>query len=46
VDIWPATVRGGSIQQLANDPGGDRWVRLLDDVIEMFLAFARSRGEA
>jgi AcrR family transcriptional regulator len=46
VDIWTATVSGLIHQQLANDPGGDRWVRLLDDVIEMFLAFARSRGEA
>ena len=43
VDIWTATVSGLIQQQLANDPGGDRWVRLLDDVIEMYLAFARSR---
>jgi hypothetical protein len=45
VDIWTATVSGLIQQQLANDPGGDRWVRLLDDVIEMYLAFARSRTE-
>jgi hypothetical protein len=24
-------------QQNANEPGGDRWVRLLDEVIDMFL---------
>jgi AcrR family transcriptional regulator len=46
LDIWTATVSGLIHQQLANDPGGDRWVRLLDDVIEMFLAFVRSRDTA
>jgi hypothetical protein len=46
VDLWTASVNGLIQQQLANDPGGDRWVHLLDDVIEMFLAFARSRGSA
>jgi AcrR family transcriptional regulator len=46
VDLWTATISGLIQQQLANDPGGDRWVRLLDDVIEMFLAFAHSRGNA
>jgi AcrR family transcriptional regulator len=46
VDVWTAIASGLINQQLANDPGGDRWVRRLDDVIEMYLAYARSRGEA
>jgi hypothetical protein len=25
-------------QQISNDPGGDRWIRLIDDVVVMFLA--------
>jgi hypothetical protein len=25
-------------QQLSNDPGGDRWARLLDEAVDMFLA--------
>jgi hypothetical protein len=25
-------------QQISNDPGGDRWIRLIDDVVAMFLA--------
>lgn len=25
-------------QQISNDPGGDRWTRLIDDVVAMFLA--------
>ena len=24
-------------QQISNDPGGDRWTRLVDDVVRMFL---------
>ena len=30
-------------QQWANDPGGDRWRKLLDDVIAMYLAYAKKR---
>jgi AcrR family transcriptional regulator len=43
LDLWTATLSGLVQQQLANDPGGDRWLRLLDDAIEMYLAYARSR---
>lgn len=37
-DIWTALVSGLSAQQNANDPGGDRWLRLIDDVVDMYLA--------
>jgi AcrR family transcriptional regulator len=40
LDIWTAILGGLIQQQLANDPGGDRWVRLRDDVIDMYLAYA------
>lgn len=36
-DIWTALVSGLSAQQLANDPGGDRWLRLIDDVVDMYV---------
>jgi len=26
-------------QQISNDPGGDRWSRLVDEVVTMFLAY-------
>jgi AcrR family transcriptional regulator len=40
-DIWTALVSGLSAQQNANDPGGDRWLRLIDDVVDMYLAYAK-----
>jgi len=36
-DIWTALVSGLSAQQIANDPGGSRWLSLVDDVVEMYL---------
>jgi AcrR family transcriptional regulator len=35
-DLYTAVVRGLVDQQLANDPGGDRWSRLLDRAIDMY----------
>jgi AcrR family transcriptional regulator len=35
-DIWTAIVAGLAAQQTANDPGGGRWVRLIDEVVDMF----------
>lgn len=43
LDVWTATIGGLIQQQWANDPHGDRWRRLVDDVIAMFLAYARKR---
>lgn len=38
VDLWTAILTGLVSQQLSNDPGGDRWTRLLDRAVEMFVA--------
>ena len=38
VDLWTALMTGLVDQQISNDPGGDRWTRLIDDVVAMFLA--------
>lgn len=35
-DLWTAVVGGLASQQLANDPGGDRWLRLVDDAVDMY----------
>jgi AcrR family transcriptional regulator len=36
-DAFTAIVAGLADQQTANDPGGDRWLRLVDDVVDMLL---------
>jgi AcrR family transcriptional regulator len=38
VDVFSALVNGLAHQQVANDPGGDRWVRLAGRAVDMFLA--------
>ena len=38
LDIWTAITTGLVDQQVSNEPGGDRWTRLVEDVTQMFLA--------
>ena len=38
VDLWTALVSGLVTQQLSNDPGGERWRRLVDPAVDMFVA--------
>jgi AcrR family transcriptional regulator len=42
VDMWTALVTGLVNQQISNEPGGERWTRLLDESISMFLAHCRT----
>jgi AcrR family transcriptional regulator len=44
-DLWAAIHMGLTSQQAANDPGGDRWARLVDEAVDMFLAHQRTLGE-
>ena len=37
MDLYTALVAGLGMQQLANDPGGDRWLGLLDRAIDMYV---------
>jgi len=37
LDLLTALMSGLAVQQMANDPDGDRWTRRVDDVVEMFL---------
>jgi AcrR family transcriptional regulator len=38
LDLWTALIGGLVAQQVSNDPGGDRWRRLVDRAVEMFAA--------
>jgi AcrR family transcriptional regulator len=38
VDLWTALISGLVTQQISNDPGGDRWRRLVDRAVDMFVA--------
>ena len=42
VDMWTALTTGLVDQQISNDPGGDRWARLIDDFVAMFLAYCQA----
>lgn len=37
LDLWSATMSGLAAQQIANDPGGDRWNRLVPRAVDMLL---------
>ena len=36
LDLWTALLTGLTDQQISNDPGGDRWGRLLDESVDLF----------
>ena len=42
LDLWTAVLSGLVDQQVSNDPGGDRWTRLIEDAVTMFLAHCDS----
>jgi len=44
-DLWTALVTGMVNQQIANGPAGDRWERLTDEAVAMFIDFMERREE-
>jgi AcrR family transcriptional regulator len=46
LDLLTGLVTGLVDQQISNDPGGDRWYRLLDEALDMYFAHidARKKG--
>jgi len=44
LDLWTALMTGLVDQQISNDPGGDRWIRLIDDAVAMFLAHCAGKN--
>jgi AcrR family transcriptional regulator len=45
LDLLTALVSGVISQQIANDPGGDRWTRQLDRVLDMYFREMRGRAD-
>lgn len=41
LDMWTALLNGLVDQQISNDLGGDRWIRLIDDFVTMFVNHCR-----
>ena len=37
IDLWTAMLTGLTDQQISNDPGGDRWQRIIDQAVDMLL---------
>ena len=37
-DLWSAMMTGLTDQQISNDPGGDRWIQLIDRAVDLLLA--------
>ncbi len=46
LDLYTALVTGIVSQQLSNDPGGNRWIRLLDEAVDMLATRIESRIES
>jgi AcrR family transcriptional regulator len=44
IDLWTAVVGGLVGAQNANDPGGDRYGRLIDRAVDMYLATVKKKG--
>ena len=44
VDLCTALSAGLVAQQMSNDPGGDRWARRVEEVVDMFLKHTASRN--
>ncbi len=45
IDLMTALGTGLADQQISNDPGGDRWIRLIDEAMEMLYAHLLRRAE-
>src|SRR4051794_12836845 len=44
IDMWTALTTGLVSQQVANDPGGDRWTGLIEEAVAMFVGYYQSPG--
>ena len=43
LDLLTAIGTGLTDQQISNDPGGDRWIRLVDEAMDMFFSHVSNR---
>lgn len=44
LDLFTAVIGGLVNQQLANEPGGTRWIDLVDETVDMYLNHATAKG--
>lgn len=44
LDLFTAIGVGIASQQIANEPGGDRWTQLVDDAVDMFIDHVSERS--
>lgn len=44
IDLWTALTSGLAGQQMANDPDGDRWLRLVERAVDMYIANWREQS--
>ena len=44
LDLFTSLMGGLAGQQIANDPGGDHWIRLVDAAVDMFLTHIKATG--
>lgn len=44
VDLFTALGTGLADQQISNDPGGDRWIRLIDEATGMFVTHMKAKA--
>jgi AcrR family transcriptional regulator len=45
LDIYTAVIGGLVSQQLANEPGGTRWLDLTDEIVDMYIEHATKKGQ-
>jgi AcrR family transcriptional regulator len=45
LDLLTAVTAGLTNQQISNEPGGDRWVRLVDEALEMYFEHVSKRAK-
>lgn len=45
LELFTSLIGGLAGQQIANDPGGDRWIRLVDAAVDMFLTHFTAAGQ-
>lgn len=45
IDLFTAIGTGLTDQQISNDPGGDRWSRLVDDAVDMYVEHVTTRAQ-
>jgi AcrR family transcriptional regulator len=45
LDLFTALTAGLANQQISNDPGGDRWIRLIDDATDMYISYLTTSNE-